>query len=60
MSEQTSMSSIVRKDLQSFYLLDFDFHNILAAALGPEIFLRLLRNKHVPLDLVPLSLTLHL
>ena len=59
MSQQTSMSSIVRKDLQSFYSLDFDFHNY-SWALGPEIFLRLLRNKHVPLDLVPLSLTLHL
>lgn len=27
MSQQTSMSSIVRTDLQSFYSLDFDFHN---------------------------------
>ena len=44
MSQQMDVSSIVRKDLQPFYSLDFDFQ---AAAFGPEIFLRLLRNKYV-------------
>ena len=48
MSQQMSISSfIVREDQQSFYSLHFDFHNYtVAAALGPEIFLRRLRNKH--------------
>ena len=46
MSQQMDVSSIVRKDPQPFYSLDFDFQ---AAAFGPEIFLRLLRNKYVSL-----------
>ena len=64
MSQQMSISSfIVRKDQQSFYSLHFDFHNdTVAAALGPEIFLRRLRNKHnyCPSAAFSVSLTLHL
>ena len=64
MSQQMGISSfIVRKDQQSFYSLHFDFHNdTVAAALGPEIFLRRLRNKHnyCPSAAFSLSLTLHL
>ena len=64
MSQQMSISSfIVREDQQSFYSLHFDFHNYtVAAALGPEIFLRRLRNKHnyCPSAALSLSLTLHL
>ena len=64
MSQQMGISSfIVREDQQSFYSLHFDFLNYtVAAALGPEIFLRRLRNKHnyCPSGALSLSLTLYL